>query len=453
MFRRFFDILRPSLACALLSVAAVSARPEPAEQWDTVHRVTIDPDSVMRVSQFELGWTWTHKGLDEAKAHPDAVRRAAESMQRLDLPWQNTHIIGWGVGNLQKQAGGPLEWGALDARLRKMKDFRGTPIITLCTAPGWMKTRGDTWDMEDRPKPEHFDAFAALCVEVAQRYPHVRHYQVWNELKGFWSHGKNNWDVELYTQMYNKVYDALKAHDPTLIVGGLYTKISGTGSDRIGYGGPLAYTPIGKDDMHVLTYWLENKSGADFICIDRGTNSYWDRNAYTAYELIGLTDVFSISTRKVRELTDLPIWWSEYYGSKGDPQQLAAGYASIYYHMIVGGSSVALCWNPFGGEVSTNIFTALDDARGGKPLPHFTPFAAVAKHFSKGVPLFTTSSSSDRIEVLASPTATMLINKYDRIARVSINGGERLKLDAYEVRVIEHDAAHASPPATSAVQR
>lgn len=422
------------LLLTALFAASPSAR---AEKWDSVHQLTVDYDRVEIVSEFELGWTWTHMGMDGKNAHPAAARRGAETLKRLDLPWQNTHIIGWGVGNLQREQGGELRWGQLDARIRRMEKFDSELIITLCTAPGWMKRRGDTWNMEDRQKPEHFDEFAELCVEVAKRYPQVRYYQVWNELKGFWSKEKNNWDIELYTEMYNKVYDALKAHDPTLVVGGLYTKISGTGSDRIGYDGPLSYTPLGPGDRHVLRYWLENMSGADFICIDRGTNSYHDKNAYTAHELIGLTDVFSISTRQTREMTDLPIWWSEYYGSKGDPAQIAAGYASIYYHMAISGSAVVLCWNPFGGEVSTNIMTSVKEADGAQPVEHMIPFRAMREHFSKGANLYATTSSTPRIEVMASDTATMVINKYDRRARAELNG-QRIKLDAYEVLVIEN---------------
>ncbi len=433
--------LRRLSGCLILTALGLAQAEAPAaEKWDTIHQLTVDRGREVRVSEFELGWTWTHKGLDREDADPEGAARGGEALRRLGLPWQNTHIIGWGVGNLQKTPGEPLRWDSLDARINRMREFDSGSniIITLCTAPGWMKKKGDTWNMEDHPKPEHFDEFAELCVEVAKRYPDVRYFQVWNELKGFWSKEKNNWDVELYTEMYNQVYDALKAHDPTLQVGGLYTKISGTGSDRIGYSGPLAYTPLGEQDRHVISYWLENMSGADFICIDRGTNSYHDKNAYSAHELIGLTDVFSLSTDAVREMTDLPIWWSEYYGSKGDPQQLAAGFASIYRHMILSGSAVALCWNPYGGEVSTHIMTAVNDPDGGRPVPHYAVFEAVQKHFSKGKPLYHATSSTPRIEVLASDTATMIINKYDRRARAELNG-QRLRLDAYEVMVIEHD--------------
>ncbi|OLT10047.1 hypothetical protein BJF78_29420 [Pseudonocardia sp. CNS-139] len=61
--------------------------------------------------------------------------------------------------------------------------------MTLCCAPDWMKggEPGETdWSrIEVAPDPAHYADFAALAVDVARRYPQVRHFVVWNELKGF----------------------------------------------------------------------------------------------------------------------------------------------------------------------------------------------------------------------------------------------------------------------------
>ncbi len=432
----------------LLSMVPVTVA---AEQWGQVHQVVVDRSQVLMVSKLELGWTWTHIGLDDPKADPQAVARATALLLETQPAWQNTHIIGWGVGNIHP-APGEYVWDSLDARIERMRKLDIPIVITLCTAPGWMKVKGNTWNMEDRPREEYLDAFAQLCVQVAKRYPDVRVYQIWNELKGYWSNAKDNWDIESYTVLYNKVYDALKAHDSTLKVGGLYTKISGTGSARLGYQGPLVYMPIGTKDTHVVTYWLNNMSGADFICVDRGTNSYHDKNAYSAFELIGLTDVFSKTGTDLRQWTQLPIWWSEYYGTKGDDENLAAGFASIYRHMILGHASVALCWNPFEGEVATHLFTSLRNPDGGQPLPHYYAYKAIAHHFGKGKTLYQTSSSTDRIEVLASNTATMLINKYDVHANVSLDG-KRFKLKPYEVRLILPGTDPSSSPQESEIHQ
>nr|BFE82653.1 hypothetical protein GCM10020093_052540 [Planobispora longispora] len=60
---------------------------------------------------------------------------------------------------------------------------------------------------------------------MARRYPTVKHFMVWNEFKGFWNNAQNRWDAEAYTELYNKVYDALKAVDEDIKVGGPYVPI------------------------------------------------------------------------------------------------------------------------------------------------------------------------------------------------------------------------------------
>ena len=74
--------------------------------------------------------------------------------------------------------------------------------------------------MEDAPLPEHFADFAALSAAGAKRYPCVRHFLVWNEFKGFFDDELKRWDAKGYTDLYNVVYDAVKAVDRANQVGG-----------------------------------------------------------------------------------------------------------------------------------------------------------------------------------------------------------------------------------------
>ncbi len=428
----------------MLVLGVLGGHPAPAagqggntgESWGMTHEAGVDYNVVERVSDFQLGITHTHKGVDQADADSTAVERAKALLRKASPSFQNTHIIGWGPGNLQREPGGEILWDSLDRRINMMREL-GTPmVVTLCTAPGWMKTSGgDTWKMNTRPKQEHFDAFAELCVEVAKRYPDVRHFQVWNEFKGFWDKSRNTWNTELYTEMYNKVYDALKAHDPTLQVGGLYLIIEGTGSRHLGYSGWQTAEPITPRNLAVIKYWLDHKHGADFICIDKGLKDFHDKNPYSAHELISFTENFGSIARQVRELTGLPIWWSEYYAASGTPYQRGAAFASIYNHMLRNGTSVALLWNPIAGEVPCQMITDVKDPDGGRAEPHYAVFQAFQEHFGPGRPIYRTWSSSDRIEVLASDSATMLINKYDVSAKVRLNG-KVIKLRPYEVRVM-----------------
>jgi hypothetical protein len=129
----------------------------------------------------------------------------------------------------------------------------GVPIvITLCGAPDWMKGleagRTDWRSIERFPLQEHYEDFTKLAVEVAKRYPDVQYFQIWNEFKGLWSNDKidingipGQWRFEDYTELYNQVYDALKADNPKLKVGGLYLVVEGTGSNK---GGWAAEKPI-----------------------------------------------------------------------------------------------------------------------------------------------------------------------------------------------------------------
>src|SRR5207245_1228337 len=102
----------------------------------------------------------------------------------------------------------------LDARISAIHAMGAVPVITLCCAPDWMKggQAGTTdWSrIEVAPLSSHYGDFAALAAAVARRYPEVKYYQVWNELKGFWNDSANTWDYVGYTSFYNQVYDALK---------------------------------------------------------------------------------------------------------------------------------------------------------------------------------------------------------------------------------------------------
>src|ERR671924_161199 len=45
---------------------------------------------------------------------------------------------------------------SLDERIDLIERTGGEPVITLCTAPGWMKGTDD-WNMDAAPTPEHYD--------------------------------------------------------------------------------------------------------------------------------------------------------------------------------------------------------------------------------------------------------------------------------------------------------
>ena len=74
--------------------------------------------------------------------------------------------------------------------------------------------------IETAPAPLMYGEYAKLAVAAAKRHPEVKTFLVWNELKGFYNPATNDWDIAAYTRLYNAVFDALKAYNPALKVGG-----------------------------------------------------------------------------------------------------------------------------------------------------------------------------------------------------------------------------------------
>lgn len=395
--------------------------------------VTIDLSQVLTTSHFQIGVTHTHGFWEYGNA--TAVENAHDLLVN-GISFQNQHIMGWGAGNPEPQPG-TYQWGDLDHRVELMRSI-GTPMmITFCTAPGWMKD-SDDWAMEEDVKDDYFADFADLCAAIADRYPDVEYFQVWNEMKGFWSSSLNNWDYKRYTTLYNTVYNSVKMARPDARVGGPYLVIQGDGGTGVGKSGQDTFAPIGSRDWAVINYWLKNKIDADFLCFDYGLIDYHDSNSYTKPEKMKLTFHFGQVVRQLREKTDLPIVISEFYSGMDheDLEFTAANHASCFYHCILNGASLGLLWNPQQGEIDNYLFTKTDRTDGGQPTPLYHVVQAIKDHFSDGTELLTTTSSSSDVEVLASVQKTLLINKTDNTLSVNVNG-TAVQLNAYKVRLMD----------------
>ncbi len=297
----------------------------------------------------------------------------------------------------------------------------------------------DPWgdQLEEAPLPRHYDDFAELARQVALRYPDVRHYLVWNEMKGFWNPERNNWDYVAYTKLYNRVYDALKSVDRQIKVGGPYLVIEGTGT---GSGEWWSMRPIVDRNREVLQYWLDHKHGADFLVVDRAVKGPHDTNDYTAAKYLSLTPLFGDVTRQLRSISHLPIWWAEsYFASDAENRAFeAAGLASMLYHQLKAGAAVSLRWAPQvqpDGDTGQNLFTDTLVAGGGQPLPAFYVYQAFRDHFGPGTRLYHAPSSSRDVEALASATKVLLINKRPTPLTVGL-GDTAVELKGYEVRVL-----------------
>jgi hypothetical protein len=296
-------------------------------------------------------------------------------------PIQNQHLMGWGALNPEPSPG-EYEWDSLDQRIEGIVEMGAEPVLTLCCAPDWMKggTPGDTdWtELEVAPTPEFFDDFAALAQEAAVRYPEIRHFIVWNELKGFYDEEANDWDAAGYTELYNRVYEAVKEVRPDALIGGPYVVVDSWSLEaETEYASSDVQGPWGVMDrrpLAVIDYWLENAVGADFIAIDGGTGT---RDSGLTTADFAATEKFAAVTEWIRDRTELPVWWTEVYAETNDSElgpddpRRAAVMAQALVAMARAGASVALLWQPAArdGFDSAALFSDTSDEDGGEPLP------------------------------------------------------------------------------------
>jgi hypothetical protein len=289
--------------------------------------------------------------------------------------------MGWGALNPEPSPGAH-EWGSLDRRMEGIVDMGAEPVLTLCCAPDWMKGGApgatDWGQLEVAPTPEHYDDFARLAQEAALRYPEVRHFIVWNELKGFYDSENNEWDAAGYTDLYNRVYTAVKEVRPDALIGGPYVVVD-SWSEEAGteYASAEVRGPWGVLDrrpLAVIDYWLENAVGADFIAVDGGTGTR-DRGLVTSD--FASTEKFAAVTEWLRSRTDLPVWWTEVYAETSDSElgpgdaRRAAVMAQALVSMARAGASVVLLWQPEASDnfKSAALYTDTTTADGGQPLP------------------------------------------------------------------------------------
>jgi hypothetical protein len=393
---------------------------------------------------FAVGVTHTQYSID---AWGDAQARAgARSVLSATASYQNQHLFGWGTLNPEPSPG-RYDWSSLDQRIGLIRAAGGTPVITLCCAPDWMKggRPGETdWRrLEEAPTPQHYDDFAALAAAAARRYPDVRHFQVWNELKGFWNSARNRWDYEGYTRLYNAVYDALKAVDRRLQVGGPYVVLE-TWHDQDAGGHPSdlsgACGVLDQRGLDVLDYWLKHKHGADFVAVD-ATSSNRDQGevAPTATSL----QTFDALTRWIRQRTSLPVWWSEFHVGRGGPDQqpqLTASAVAALLHMAAAGASVALIWQPQrereGREPGPPaLWSSTNHAGGGQPLAYAEAVARLQSVLADLSAFDPVSWPSPDVGILYGRHALVLVNTGERAAAVTVEG-LHLRLGAYEIRYV-----------------
>ncbi|MEV0828093.1 xylan 1,4-beta-xylosidase [Nonomuraea rubra] len=382
-------------------------------------------------------WGVTHTQYS-ADNEPQAVVEEARGVLGRVPMLQNQHIMGWGVGNPEPSPG-QLNFVDLDRRMTFISSSRGVPVITLCCAPDWMKggQAGRTdWSKNHTvaPEREHFDDFAKLAVRVAKQYPTVKHYMVWNEFKGFWDPATNRWDAQAYTEMYNKVYTALKKVNKDIQVGGPYVPI---GSNARAEGPSELSGPWGTVDQRALDavkYWIEHKKGADFIVVD-GASMTNDKgnvpNDFAAQAKFG-----AITTWLREESDDLPVWWAEWYVEPENAQwsedKRTAVQATALMEFARSGVTTALYWNPQQkgeGECAGCLWSP----KVGGELPMAGLLSGFTKWFPAGVEVQEVQSSDPKVKALGQASQVVMVNTSDQDVSATVDG-RQVTLRPYEIK-------------------
>ncbi|WP_328832382.1 xylan 1,4-beta-xylosidase [Streptomyces sp. NBC_00252] len=418
---------------------------------DKVHGTPATPPDTDRP---EVGWGFTHTQYSADEGSDTATERVEGLLGKSQLP-QDQAIMGWGADN-PEPVKGRYDFGALDRRIDFMRKAGGTPVITLCCSPDWMKggksgvdnTNWSQASLETAPKPDHYADYAALAATVAKRYPDVTHFIVWNEFKGFWNDSEQRWDYEGYTQLYNLVYKALKKVNPKIMVGGPYLVMDSV-DPRDANASRTFRGSWGAMDQRIIDafdYWNEHKAGADFVVVDG--SSYTNDDDLLPNEF-GATDKLTAVSRWVREQThDLPLWWAEYYVEPADGNDDRKGWSETHrvavqatgmIAMAKGGATSGFYWNPEaekGTECAGCLWTPTDGSDGGRQLPMYDLVSRFDAAFGPGATFETVPVAADdvpNVRVLATDRTVLVVNTLDRQISAKVDG-KTFDMAAYGVK-------------------
>jgi len=405
----------------------------PSAHADVTIQVT--PSTSAGVSNLQAGATMTEKS--KALTTDDGQQIMQSSLGMINL-----QMMGWGAENPEPSPG-DYSWDSLDARVQIMKDSGATPMITFCGAPDWMKggDAGDTnWDNLDvAPLPAHYDDFARLAQQIAQRYPNVHYFQVWNEMKGFFNDSENRWNYEEYTSLYNKVYDAVKAVRPDAKIGGPYVVVTSTATYATA---APAEDAIDSKAQDVIRYWLAHKHGADFIVVDGGPGTKDKVTSSGVKDEFAAGQFFADVNNWIRRqpgASNLPIGWAEWYPGSSqnwdNTDHFNAIMANDLIATIKSGAAYTLLWGVQGNSDGIALPEGIMTSK-SKETPYAATSKAIKDAFPPGTKLVAaTVSHPESIAVLASSSKVLLVNKTGQSISVAVNG-KVANLSAYQVSLL-----------------
>jgi hypothetical protein len=386
--------------------------------------------------QLDFGVTYTQHTM-RSDQNAAAVSNAKAIMHRV-AHYQNVHIMGWGVPSPEPSPG-QFDWAPLDRRMAIVRETGGIPVITLCCAPDWMKggseSETDWSNLRGAPLPEHYKDFAALARQIAMRYPEVKHYQVWNEFKGFWNRSDNRWNYEGYTEFYNLIYDALKSVSADIKVGGPYTPMVHLVSMPPKDAGPISgpYGTINRKITDAFQYWNAHKHGADFVTVDGHIRP---KDGHVA-DIFAAVQFYADVDNWIRQQTKLPIWWAEWYTVPDPANSIPENLADAYQTALMTATlvtmaptaSVALRWGPEESEQppyliadQAGLWSSTLSSSGGQARPFEASVEKFEHCFPRDQTLLATRVAGEGVIAMASPDCVLLINRTASALNVSLSG-------------------------------
>ena len=108
---------------------------------------------------------WIESGPGTLDARIDRLQTLGVDIVRVTLDWRTT-----------EPARGTFDWSTIDPVLQGLHDRHIQVLLTLYGTPGWANGgRAENW------APTSTTAFAAFAEAVAEHYPYVKRWAIWNE--------------------------------------------------------------------------------------------------------------------------------------------------------------------------------------------------------------------------------------------------------------------------------
>jgi hypothetical protein len=353
---------------------------------------------------------------------------ATAVMRSVSPVYADQAIYGFGVGDPEPSPG-VFKMGGLAARISLITSAGDTPVITLVSAPTWMKGAATTSAgiFATPPTPSHYADYAALCAHIAQSFPQVKYFVVWSEMRGFYLKPTATYDYQDYTTMYNDVYTAIKAVRPDALVGGPYAAMSTFPQPTRGMTATLpgANGYFENGQLQTVSYWITHKVGADFLAVDGSTEVAKSGNAALETPATAARQ-YAVVDNWIRGQTSLPIWWMESHIQPAQgwtDQQAAAARVATLAEMAASGASTGMQWQPQqqAGWPDEGLWTSTLDPAGGQPTPLVQALTTALPVLERGPQLV--AGQPDGVVVATDSAGTVAINTTNSPATATTGAG------------------------------